>query len=90
MVLHTKGNKPFFLDGIEVEERRMLISEYNENNLEEILKEGIEYLSDELSSRFTMILPNKLLKYLDEVAKKGISKSDYIRNLITEKMEQSV
>jgi len=88
LVLHTKGNKPFFLDGIEVEERRMLIVEYNEENLEEVLKEGVDYLSEELSSRFTMILPNTMLKFLDEASDKGVSKSDYIRKLITEKMEE--
>ncbi len=87
LVLHTEGNIPFFLEGMEYEEGRLTIMEYNENNLEKVLKEGIEYLSENLEKRFTLILPNKILKYLDRVAEEGKSRSEYIRDLIEKDME---
>jgi hypothetical protein len=87
LVLNTKGNRPFFLDGIECNEKGMLVCEYNENNLASVLKEGIEFLSEELSSRFTLILPNKILKHLDKVAEKRKSRSEYIRELIDKDMK---
>ncbi len=73
------------LGGLEME--RLIIESYNENNLGQIIKKGIFDLKNLPKHRFTMLVDNKIKKYLDEVSKHGITRSDYIRNLIIKDRE---
>ncbi|OGD62856.1 hypothetical protein A2160_05725 [Candidatus Beckwithbacteria bacterium RBG_13_42_9] len=86
LVLCREGERPSFLDGVEEKEDGLLIMEYEPQNLPPVIKEGVNFLCDSLSGRFTMILPKNILRYLNRIAKTGISRSEYIRKLILKDM----
>jgi len=62
--------------------------EYTEETIREILSYWLEEARNFLESRFTMILTSKIKTYLNEIAKSGTSRSDYIRNLILKDMKK--
>ena len=81
IILHTKGNEPFFFSGIQ--DDRVQIVEYGADNAKEVLKSALDYAKELLQTRFTMLMPAELMKFLDKIAGKvGTSKSEYIRKLI--------
>lgn len=82
-----KQRKPF-LDGIEYSEDRLLVVEYSNESLPIKIREGLEYLEDVLSTRFTMILPPDISKHLEALTRRGMTRSDYIRNLILQDMRK--
>lgn len=82
IAMHTADRKEIFLGGAEDVESKLLTIEYNLNNLEEKLKEALDYVTDWLDCRFTLILNAKIRKHLDKVAKSGTTRSAYIRKLI--------
>ena len=84
-----RQRKPF-LDGIEYSEDRLLVVEYSNESLPIKLKEGLDYLEETLSTRFTMILPSDISKYLETLSHRGITRSEYIRNLILKDMRKLV
>jgi hypothetical protein len=56
---------------------------YNNNNLNEILLEGIEYLKKQQPKRFNLLIEANLLSYLKKSAQKNqVSSASYIRQLI--------
>lgn len=79
----TKGQLFHDLENIQV---RLLAMKYSLDNLSEVLKEGLSYLVSNMNRRFTIILTADISKYLDEIAKKGTNRSDYIRDLIHKDM----
>ena len=87
-----KGCKePFLFMGMSDEENRVLRYEYSENNLEEVVEYAVEMVRELLTVRFTMLLPSEYNQYLDKVHEdRGISRSDYLRNLIKKDMESEV
>lgn len=88
LALCQKGKQPFFLEGIEEKEERLLVMDYTESNLVNVLKEGLSFLESLLSVRFTLVLPRSITNHLDDISKEGISRSEYIRNLIRKDMER--
>lgn len=56
--------------------------EYTLATLKDTLTEGLDYLKNTFSSRFTLILPHDVVHHLNEVARSGLSRSEYIRSLI--------
>lgn len=88
LALCGEGQRKPFLDGIEYSEDRLLVIEYSNDNLKAKLKEGLGYLETALSTRFTMILPPEISKYLEVLSRRGITRSEYIRNLILKDMRK--
>src|SRR3989338_6507307 len=78
IILYTKGNEPFFFSGIQ--DDKVQIVEYGADNAKEVLKGAFEYAKEFLQTRFTMLMPAVLVKFLDGVSdKSGVSRSEYIR-----------
>lgn len=89
LILCRKGTSLAFQDGFAHEQGHLLISEYADENIRQVIKEGIDYLSESNAGRFTLILPTDIIKYLDGIPKqKKISKSEYIRKLIHADMKR--
>lgn len=79
----TGDNTPFVLRGSEIE--RLQLLEYNDDTLRETLKVALELASEQVETRFTMILPADINSYLNEVAD---NRSGYIRRLIRRDMRE--
>lgn len=80
-------NKPYFVQGIEDNESRVLLREYLEEEVFDILRDALIELKELLTIRFTMLMPADLNKYLSKInEKRGVSKSEFIRELIRKEM----
>lgn len=88
LALCGDGQRKPLLDGIEYSEDRLLVIEYSNKNLPTKLQEGLEYLEESLSTRFTMILPPDISKYLETLSRRDITRSEYIRKLIHADMKR--
>jgi len=63
---------------------KVIIVEYNDENMQDQLKFALELASEELDVRFNLMLPSNLLNYLNSQAKNNnVSKAAYIRNLLS-------
>jgi hypothetical protein len=82
LVLTRPGSNLAYMDGLQESGMKMLKCDYTEDTLEKVLKEGLEYLSEMVQSRFTLILDGTIRRMLDAVAGTGNSRSEYIRELI--------
>jgi len=89
LILIREGVKLTFLDGLSEVDGRLLKIEYTSESLSTKIKEGIAYLTEKLGTRFTMILPPDIIQHLDGVSKRGLSRSEYIRNLIYSDIKES-
>ncbi|HEX8923894.1 MAG TPA: hypothetical protein VF828_04125 [Patescibacteria group bacterium] len=87
LTMYKKNSPLGTLPGLEKLSDKILVQEYNDQNVEKVLREGINYLKENSETRFTLILPTKIIKYLDKIAKKGMTRSEYIRKLIEGEME---
>lgn len=86
IALHTKDYKPFFMLGSAGNERRLQVLEYSKDTLRDVLLYASDVVKDLLQIRFTLLLDSTMKSKLDEVAEKGITRSEYIRNLIEKDM----
>jgi hypothetical protein len=77
-----------FLDGAGEVESKLILVEYNLENIKAKLKEAFEYVEEWLESRFTLILNTRIRRHLDKVAKTGIARSEYIRKLIEQDIKK--
>lgn len=85
VVLKDHSERPNqFLEGAGEVESKLLVVEYTIENLEEKLKEALEYVEEWLETRFTMILDGETRRLLDQATKNGESRSEYLRRLIHE------
>jgi hypothetical protein len=83
IILYYKELKSFLLPG--VNDEKMGIYVYDENNYPEILKEAFEKAENLRDKRFNFFINPQLLEYLETVSKnKGMTKSQFIRSLILE------
>jgi len=82
LILVKKGVHLAFLDGLEEGKQKLLVSEYDETNLEKTIKNGLSYLEDFCETRFTLLLPPKIIHYLNQVGRESGNRSKYIRDLI--------
>ena len=88
IILYTKGNIPNLLRGITSE--KLFLLEYDMENIKQNLKSAIEIIREVMDVRFTILLPPKIIGFLNDVSKeKNIPRSVYIRGLIEEKMEEA-
>ena len=88
VVLYEKGFSPFFLEGADKD--KLILSEYNSENLEEVLSDAIEYAASQQDVRLNFFISPAIGNYLDWISKeKKIPRSVYLRGLIEKDMEDS-
>jgi hypothetical protein len=81
IVLYLEGNEPYFLEGVESE--KLILRPYNNENIQQVLKDSLEIALRKKEQRFNFFLSPDLLSYLEEASKKrGETKSMYVRKLI--------
>src|SRR3989344_5781126 len=70
------------------EEYRTQLVEYSENDLQEVLEEALATACNTLNTRFTMLIPPDLNRYLNQLHREeGTNRSEYIRELIRKDMK---
>lgn len=87
VALHLKGYDPYFLTGIEND--KLQVVEYNESDIDQVLKYSLDFASDQQDTRFNFFISPKHQNYLDWISKtKKIPRSVYLRNLIEKDIEK--
>ncbi|MCB9813650.1 MAG: hypothetical protein H6772_04560 [Pseudomonadales bacterium] len=88
IALYQPGNPPFFAQGIEND--KLQVIEYTESDLENILKDSIDYAQGKSDVRFNFFISPEIGNYLDWISKvKKIPRSVYLRTLIEKDMEKN-
>ena len=88
ILLYLQGKKPYFFRGAAEAESRVQLLEYTTDTLQDVLSYALEIAQELLTTRFTMLMPKELNTFLDKIHKQtGLSRSEYIRKLIMEKMK---
>lgn len=87
IALYESDSKPIFVAGIN--NRKLFLLEYNEENIEQVLKKALKEVSSLIDVRFNFFVSPKILTYLDWVTQKRmIPKSVFLRNLIEREMKK--
>lgn len=87
VALYKKGFEPYFFSGIE--DPRLMIVEYTEENLDKVIQESLNKIKDHSDVRFNFFVSPKILAYLDWVAQKRmIPRSVFLRNLIEREIKK--
>jgi predicted DNA binding CopG/RHH family protein len=88
IVLYYKEQVPYFISGIEDE--KLIVKEYNDKNVKRMVKESIDVARERRDKRFNFFISPKLLEYLERASSnEGVTKSKFIRNLITDHMRRT-
>lgn len=88
IALYTKGNAPFFLQG--VEDERLQLVEYDLDNLKEELREALEYAGETQDTRFNFFIAPKHQHYLDWISRKRmVPRAVHLRKLLERDMEEN-
>lgn len=88
IALHLKDKFPFFLGGIKND--KLLIEEYNLDNLKELLKGLLRDAKDQIDVRFNFFIPPTIEVYLDWICKhKKLPRSVFLRKLIEDHMAKN-
>lgn len=67
----------------------IMAAEYDESDMAEVIDDALDYMSDHLDKRFTIIFPSYLLARLEEVSRKRkLPKAVYIRQLIEQSLQE--
>jgi 2'-deoxynucleoside 5'-phosphate N-hydrolase len=87
IVLHNKQHVPNYIKGIS--DQKLIISEYDEGNVETIMGKALKKASGMIDVRFNFFVNSKILNYLDWVAhKKMLPRSVFLRNLIEKEIKK--
>lgn len=65
-----------------INDSRLQLVDYSPADVNQVVCNALEYANGQLDQRFTLIMPASLISYLDSVSTQGVSRSEYIRNLI--------
>ena len=88
IALYLRGHDPFFATGIDNE--KLQVIEYSEDNILETLKHAINYAQDKQDTRFNFFISPKHQNYLDWISKtRKIPRSVYLRDLIESDMNDN-
>lgn len=88
VALYHQGKEPSFFLGLE--EEKIFWGEYTSGDLEDIIREGLEYASSQTETRYNLYLSPKHITHLDRMAKATkMPKSTYLRGLIEEDIERT-
>lgn len=89
ILLYHEGKKPQFFRGAVGAESRVQLFEYTLENIKDVLEYAFEIAEELLTTRFTMLMPPELTRFLDKISEKeGTSRSEYIRELIAREMKK--
>ena len=86
ILLYLRGQKPYFFRGLAETEKRVQLLEYGPENLKEVLEDAFVWAEEFINTRFTLLFPPDIVAHLNSLKKKGVPKSEYIRDLIREDM----
>jgi hypothetical protein len=87
IALHKKEHIPVFINGIS--DQKLIISEYGDGNVEEIMAKALNKASSLIDVRFNFFVNPKILNYLDWVSqKKMLPRSVFLRDLIEKEMKK--
>lgn len=87
IILHKKDRDPVFINKFHTS--RLIKSEYDNNNIEEVLDWCIEEVKQLVNRRFTFFVSPEIENFLDKVVdNNGVTRSEYIRNLIEGEMQK--
>jgi len=87
IALHNKKHTPIFIKGIG--DSKLIISEYDSEDMEEVMKEALKKADSLVDIRFNFFINPKILNYLDWVAQKRMQpRSVFLRNLIEHEMKK--
>ncbi len=85
--LYKKGKNPGFT--LNIHSEKLLMYEYSEDNIKEVLAWAFEDVEQLLKRRFTFFISSEIDSFLYKIAKdKGTSRSEFIRGLIDREMER--
>jgi len=88
ILLYQEDKDPSFID--RHFDKRLVKSEYNLSNLDEVLDWVLEEVGHNIDRRFTFFISSDIDAYLDKVvASQGVSRAEFIRNLIENQMEDN-
>lgn len=88
IALYRKGKDPKFISP--EFSNRMIKSEYNLDDVDQVLEWTLEEAQSWLHRRFTFFIPSVLDNYLDKVSKEtGENKSEFIRGLIKKHKQEN-
>lgn len=88
VALFRDDRDPIFLRGRD--EDKLYIFPYNEDDLENVIRAGIEYASEQQDTRFNFFISPAIGNYLDWIAKKRkLPRAVYLRKLIEEDMKNN-
>ncbi len=88
ILLYKKAHDPVFINSLH--SPRLIKSEYDETNLEEVLDWCLEEIKELQNRRFTFFISPEIENFLDEVAdQRGTTRSEFIRGLIENEMFKS-
>jgi nucleoside 2-deoxyribosyltransferase len=86
IAIYHKDKEPVFLRGREDE--KLLLFEYNDSDIENILDAALEYATDVQDVRFNFFISPSIGRYLDWVSKnKRVPRAVFLRKLIEQEMQ---
>ena len=87
IVLYYEENKPVLISGISHD--KLIVKKYDKKNIKTMVADALGEASGLRDKRFNFFISPQLLQYLERVSNSlGITKSTFIRNLITEHMRK--
>jgi nucleoside 2-deoxyribosyltransferase len=88
ILMHVDGYSPHFMEGLKTD--KLCVVKYEFNDLNNVLKDALEFASDQQDTRFNFFISPKIGTYLDWVSKrKRIPRAVYLRKLIEEDIKRN-
>jgi len=88
VVLYKKGYDSLFLNGLDSD--KLLLVEYEDHNLEEVLGDAVDFAKDQSDTRFNFFISPRHQAYLDWISRtRRIPRSVYLRELIKKDMSEN-
>lgn len=85
LILYSEGDPPSLF--AHHKDEKIMCEKYTIHNVNEIIRDFIQYISGKSDLRFTFFITPKIISYLDTISKKEkLPKSVYLRKLIEEDM----
>jgi len=86
ITLYRGENAPLMLS--ELQESKVQVLQYTNDNIEDILEQAISYAKEQADTRFNFFISPRHSNYLDWIAKnRRVPRSVFLRNLIKQDME---
>lgn len=80
IALFTQNKVPYAIESIH--DDKLQILDYDLDTISEVFDLALQEAKKQLYVRFTLLLSPDIINHLNEISKKGKSRSEYIRNLI--------